>query len=153
MQELGSGWLIADNVVAFLFACATTAFLVFLTWRISERLLSEFLGRRIAVFGGLFACILIGVSGIKVAADFLYRYKKQLPIIQGIISGMADTVNVCITPKLFSPLEFLIFVGVLLYFCYWLHTRFIAKQSIDEIRDKFEHTVDPDMPPKAPFQY
>lgn len=149
MTEHASGWIIADSVVAFLFSCATTALLIFLVWRVTERLLSGFLGRNIGFFGALFAAILVGVSGVKVASDFLSRY-KPIPILRGVISGIADTVNACITPKNFSPLEFIILVGLALYVCYWLHTRFTRKQSIDDIKSKFEHTIDPDAPPQQP---
>ncbi|MDI6733601.1 MAG: hypothetical protein QME51_07060 [Planctomycetota bacterium] len=151
-MEHVSGWYVADSVVAFLFSCATTVLLVFLVWRVVNRLLSGFLGRSIGFFGAFFSAVLIGVTGVKIASDFLGRYKK-LPIIQGVISGIADTVNACITPKLFSPFEFIIVVGLALYVCYWLHTRFAPKHPIDDIKDKFEHTIDPDLPPKPPYQY
>ena len=147
-----TAWSIADSVVAFLFSCATTIALVLLVWRLTERLLRGFLGKNIAFFGALFASVLIGVKGVKVAADFLATYKK-IPILQGMVSGIADTINACITPKVFSPFEFIIIIGLVLYVCYWLHTRFIPKQSMDDIKDKFEHTVDPDMPPKPPLDY
>lgn len=146
------GWYIADSVVAFLFSCATTAALVFLVWRVTERLLRGFLGKNIGFFGALFASVLVGVKGVKVASDFLSTYKK-IPILQGIVSGIADTINACIAPKVFSPFEFIIIIGLVLYVCYWLHTRFIPKQSMDDIKDKFEHTIDPDMSPRPPLDY
>lgn len=147
-----TGWQIADSVVAFLFACATTIGLVWLVWRMTERMLKGFLGRNIAFFGALFAAVLIGVKGVKIASDFLSSYKK-IPILQGIVGGIADTINACITPKVFSPFEFIIVVGFLLYFCYWLHTRFVSKQTMDDIKEKFEQTVDPDAPSRPPQDY
>ncbi len=147
-----TGWQIADGVVAFLFSCITTAGLVWLVWRMTERLLRGFLGRNIAFFGALFAAVLIGVKGVKIAADFLSSYKK-IPIIQGVVSGIADTINACITPKIFIPFEFIVIIGFLLYVCYWMHTRFVPKQTMDDIKDKFDHTIDPDLPTKPPHDY
>jgi hypothetical protein len=152
VSQQPTGWQIADSVVAFLFSCATTIVLIFLVWRVTERLLNGFFGKNIGFFGALFASVLTGTAGIKVAADFLGSYNK-LHIVHGIISGIADTVNACITPKHFSPFEFIILVGLALYVCYWLHTRFTPRHTIDDIKDKFDNTVDPDNPSKPPYPY
>ena len=143
-------WPIADGVFGFLFSLVTTAALIFLVWRVTERLLSGFFGKNIGFYGALFATILIGVTGLKTASDFLAQTTK-IPILNGILSGVSNTISACITPKHFSPFEFIIIVGLLLYVCYWMHTRFAPKHTIDDIKEKFDRTVDPDASPKPPY--
>ncbi|MFH1227503.1 MAG: hypothetical protein V1701_06325 [Planctomycetota bacterium] len=138
-----STMLIVDSVIAFLFSLATTAALAWLVWRVMNRLISGMLGPGIGFIGSIFAASLILVSGLKVSVDFLSKYQK-IYVVQGILSGIIDTLSACITPKHVSPFEFIIIVSFMLYIAYWLHTRFAPKHSIDDIKQKLERTIDYD---------
>jgi protein-S-isoprenylcysteine O-methyltransferase Ste14 len=134
---------IIDSVIAFLFSLATTGALTWLVWRVMNRLISGMLGSSIGFIGSLFAAALVLVSGLKVSVDFLARYQK-IYILQGMLAGIIDTLNACITPKGYSPLEFIIMVSFGIYICYWLHTRFAPKHHIEDIKQKLERTIEYD---------
>ncbi|MFA5794533.1 MAG: hypothetical protein WC980_05640 [Candidatus Brocadiia bacterium] len=145
---------IIDSIVAFLFSLATTAALTWLVWRVMNRLISGMLGPGIGFIGSIFAASLILVSGLKISVDFLAKYQK-IYIVQGMLTGVIDTLNACITPKHLSPFEFIIIVSFMLYIGYWLHTRFAPKHSIDDIKHKLERTIDYDEEGdrKPPYPY
>ena len=133
-------WRIADNAVAFVFSLFTTAALTYLTWKIINNFLDLFLGKGVAFLGATFSAILVLSAGLKTSGNFLVQ-AQSIYILQGFISGIVDTVNVCIAPRLVSPIEFIVIVSFGLYICYWLHTRFLAKQGGWEIRRKIDHAI------------
>ena len=147
-----SPWAITDNSIAFLFALLTTAVLTFLIWRIMKGFLTIILGKGIAFIGAGFASALILAAGLKVSLEYLYK-AAVLHIIQGVIAGIVDPINAAITPKLFSPMEFIILVSFGLYLCYWLHTRFAPKHTTDDLRHKIDRAIESEEPPKPPYPY
>lgn len=152
VENLPTTMQIIDSVIAFVFSLAAALALTWLTWRVMERLLSGMLGRGIGFIGSLFAAMLILASSLKVSSNFLARY-DTVYVLQGMISGVVDTVSACITPKFFSPIEFLILVSFGIYLCYWLHTRFAPKHTIEDLKQKLEYTVESEEPPKPPYPY
>jgi hypothetical protein len=152
MDTSMSSWIIADNTIASLFALITTGVLTFLIWRIMNGFLSIILGKGIAFIGAGFAAALILAAGLKVSLEYLYK-AQVVHIVQGIIAGVVDPINAAITPKLFSPLEFIVLVSFGLYLCYWLHTRFAPKHTTDDLRHKIDRAIETDEPPKTSYPY
>lgn len=144
-------WIIVDNMVAFIFSLFTTGILTYLVWRLMNSFLELFLGKGISLLGAIFSACLILATGLKVAASFLKEAEK-IYILRGFISGVVETVSACIGPRFLSPLEFLLIVSFILYFCYWLHTRFIPKHTPTDLKQKIEQVLE-DEPKRPPYPY
>ena len=144
---------IIGSIISFIFSLATTALLTWLVWRVMNRIISGMLGSAIGFVGSAFASLLVLVSCLKVSVDFLTRYQK-IYVLQEMLKGIIDTLNAAITPKNYSPIEFIIMVSFGIYICYWLHTRFAPKHSIDDLKHKLERTIedyDDDQPRKTSY--
>lgn len=146
-----SAWIVADNAVAFLFSLFTTAILAYMVWRLMDSFLRLFLGKGIAFLGAGFAAALVLAAGLKISSSYLVQ-AQTIYIVQGVISGIVNTINACIAPRFFSPLEFLILVSFVLYFCYWLHTRFAPKHTTDDLKRKIDQALEEE-PKKPSYPY
>ncbi|MFC1524850.1 hypothetical protein ACFL5I_00510 [Planctomycetota bacterium] len=147
-----SPWSIADNSIAFLVALLTTAVLTYVIWRIMIGFLGAILGKGIAFIGAGFASALVLAAGLKVSLEHLSK-AGVVHIIQGVIAGIVDPINAAITPKQFSPLEFILLVSFGLYLCYWLHTRFAPKHTTDDLRHKIDRAIEHEEPKKPTYPY
>jgi len=148
--QVSSAWLIADNAVAFLFSLFTTAVLTYMVWRLMNSFLELFLGKGMAFLGSIFSAVLVLAAGLKMAASYLKE--PTIPILQGLISGIVETISACIAPRFFSPLEFIIMVSFILYFCYWLHTRFAPKHTTADLKRKLDRALE-DEPKQPSYPY
>lgn len=144
--------VIADHTIAFLFALLTTVVLTYVVWRIMSGFLQVILGKGIAFIGAGFASALVLAAGLKVSLDHLSK-AGVVHIIQGVIAGIVDPINAMITPKQFSPLEFILLVSFGLYLCYWLHTRFAPKHTTDDFRQKIDRAIEHEEPKKPAYPY
>lgn len=151
MPQGPTAWIVADNAIAFLFSLFTTAVLTYMVWRLMRSFLELFLGKGMAFLGAGFAAVLVLAAGLKIASSYLVK-AQTIYIVQGIIAGVVTTINACVGPHFFSPLEFLIIVSFLLYFCYWLHTRFAPKHSTDDLKRKIDRALEEE-PKKPPYPY
>jgi len=136
-----SAWGVADNAVAFVFSLFTAGVLTYFTWKVMNSFLDLFVGRGIAFIGAIFSAILVMSAGLKVSAGFLER-ARYIYILQGVISGVVNTINACFAPHAMSPVEFIIMVSFGLYICYWLHTRFVPKHTIGDLKRRIERAID-----------
>lgn len=147
-----NAWMVADNAVAFLFSLFTTAALTFLVWKVMNSFLDLFLGKGIAFLGSIFSAILVLAAGLKIAVSFL-EGPQTIPILKGFIAGIVNTINACIAPRSMSPLEFLVLVSFGLYICFWLHTRFVPKHTVTDLRRKIDRAIDDEEKGNKPYPY
>ena len=147
-----SAWIIADNAVAFLFSLFTSAALTYLVWKVMNSFLDLFVGRGVAFVGAVFAAILVLSAGLKVSVGFLEK-AQTIYILQGLISGIVTTINACFAPHSTSPLEFLALVSFGLYICYWLHTRFVPKHTLIDLKRKIDRAIEDDDEKQDAYPY
>ena len=145
-------WIIIDNSFAFLFSLLATLLLTFLTWRVMSNFLLVIVGKGMSIIGAGLSALLVLATGLKIANDFLVK-ARSIHILQGLIAGVVDTVDACISPKVFSPLELILLVSFGLYLCYWLHTRFVPKHTTDDLRQKVDRAIEPEEPKKPTYPY